>query len=77
MQDLLLEAEITQDNEPQFIEELVKERLTYDKDGKCTNAFSIISDTEFLKQAYLTIKSNPGNMVPGTDKETLDGISSN
>lgn len=33
-----------------------------------------MSETTVLRAAYETIKSNPGNMVPGPDKETLDGI---
>jgi retron-type reverse transcriptase len=35
----------------------------------------VIYNPEILKIAYESIKSNPGNMVRGTDKETLDGIS--
>lgn len=27
-----------------------------------------------LKLSYESLKSNPGNMVPGTDKETFDGL---
>lgn len=33
-----------------------------------------MSDPEILKIAYLMIKSKPGNMTEGVDKETLDGI---
>ncbi len=32
-------------------------------------------DIELLKKAYLNIKANPGNMTPGADNTTLDGIS--
>lgn len=39
------------------------------------NIRKIISDPEFLIYAYGLIKSKPGNMTPGNDKETLDGIS--
>lgn len=35
----------------------------------------IISNIDILKLAYLNIKSKPGNMTPGTDNETLDGLS--
>lgn len=38
------------------------------------NVARIIADPEFLKFAYGLIKSNPGNMTPGIDKDTLDGI---
>jgi Reverse transcriptase (RNA-dependent DNA polymerase)/Cytochrome C and Quinol oxidase polypeptide I len=36
----------------------------------------ILADPEYLKFAYGLIKSNPGNMTPGVDSETLDGINS-
>jgi hypothetical protein len=38
------------------------------------NAFEIICNPKTLLYAYKMIKSNPGNMVPGTDEETMDGI---
>jgi hypothetical protein len=53
---------------------LLRKRLRWEKPGVCNNAFQIIYDPEILKIAYETIKSNPGNMVRGTDKTTLDGI---
>ncbi len=34
----------------------------------------LISDVEVLILAYELIKSNPGNMTPGSSKETLDGV---
>jgi nicotine oxidoreductase len=37
--------------------------------------YSKLFDKEILKKAYYKIKSYPGNMTPGTDKETLDGFS--
>jgi hypothetical protein len=39
-----------------------------------TNAFEVISSPQLLKLAYEVIKSKPGNMVRGTNHETLDGI---
>ena len=36
---------------------------------------NIISDVDILIAAYSRIKSNSGNMTPGVDKETLDGVS--
>lgn len=53
----------------------IKNHLKSDKEGKVTNVWEIISDPEILRQAYEKIKSKPGNMVPGTDQTTLDGIS--
>jgi len=50
---------------------------TYDlkwNNKRCINSFEIITKVETLRLAYLTIKSNPGNMVKGSDKKTLDGI---
>ena len=55
----------------------IRNQLEYDDSGKCINAFKILSDKSCLRDAYETIKSNPGNMVVGSDKETLDGISEN
>jgi nicotine oxidoreductase len=34
-----------------------------------------LNNIELYKNAYDIIKSNPGNMTPGTDMQTLDGIS--
>lgn len=44
-------------------------------DGKYTGLYRLITSEELLFTAYHNIKSKPGNMTPGTDKETLDGIS--
>jgi hypothetical protein len=38
-------------------------------------AYRQLFEIELYKAAYLSLKSKPGNMTPGTDKETLDGIS--
>jgi len=38
------------------------------------NVSQIIAEPEFLKFAYGLIKSKPGNMTSGIDKETLDGV---
>jgi retron-type reverse transcriptase len=48
--------------------------LKYNAEGKCVNAFEVMSQAGILREAYETIKSKSGNMVPGPDKETLDGI---
>ena len=42
--------------------------------GKYTNLYSIMCDTKYLMMCYEGIKSKPGNMTKGTDKETLDKI---
>jgi len=52
----------------------INDQLVYDANGKCTNAFEIISSPEMLSIAYEKIKSKSGNMVEGTDNITLDGI---
>lgn len=38
-------------------------------------SYKQLFDINIYKAAYLTLKSKPGNMTPGTDKETLDAIS--
>nr|YP_010121869.1 hypothetical protein KQ509_mgp22 [Monilinia fructicola]QRF72245.1 hypothetical protein [Monilinia fructicola] len=55
---------------------LIKDMIKTDEMGRCTNAFKILSNPQILLQAYNNIKSKPGNMVPGSDNVTLDGISS-
>lgn len=37
--------------------------------------FHLITDIDVLIAAYAEIKSNPGNMTPGSDNLTLDGVS--
>jgi len=54
---------------------VINSLLKYDDKGRCTNAFEVLSSPEVLWLAYEKIKSNPGNMVMGVDKKTLDGIS--
>lgn len=34
----------------------------------------VITHIDVLIAAYTNLKSNPGNMTPGSDEETLDGI---
>lgn len=58
-----------------YVYPLVSSRLIFDSENKCTNAFLLCSHPEILKLSYNMIKSNPGNMVHGSDRETLDGIS--
>lgn len=53
----------------------LRKMLAFNAEGKCVNAFLTLSDPTVLQMAYETIKSKAGNMVKGTDDETLDGIS--
>lgn len=52
----------------------IREKLRYGEDGRCTNAFEVMSDPGTLRDSYESIKNKGGNMVRGIDKETLDGI---
>lgn len=52
----------------------IRDKLEYNGEGKCTNAFLVLSDPLILRDAYETIKNKPGNMVVGSDNVTLDGI---
>jgi len=52
----------------------IQRQLILQEDGKCTNAFNLISDVRILKAAYFKLKSKPGMMTEGSDGETLDGI---
>lgn len=55
--------------------ESLRDKLEFEENGKCTNAFRLISDPAIIKLAYNDIKSKSGNMTMGVDKETLDGMS--
>src|SRR5437868_7657213 len=54
--------------------EIILSLLRKDKNGKYCNVFETLSSVQVLRLAYEVIKSKPGNMVRGTTKETLDGI---
>lgn len=56
------------------ISEHLRSKIKFDEQGKCTNAYELLSDPMTLVLAYESIKSKPGNMTPGSTKETLDGI---
>ena len=53
----------------------IRSLLQFDTQGRCTNAFEILTNPTVLKMGYETTKSKAGQMVKGTDKITLDGIS--
>lgn len=55
--------------------DLMTKILRRDSEGRCINAFKVLSNPGILKLAYESIKSKSGNMVRGTDNETLEGIS--
>ena len=61
-------------NNTNNIYQIIKDKLKLNKDGKCINAMTIISDPDILMAAYKVIRSDPGNMTEGIDKTTLDGI---
>lgn len=44
------------------------------KDGRYNGIIRILADAGFLQSCYLLIKGKPGNMSPGSTKETLDGL---
>ena len=47
------------------------------RDGKYYGLYKLIGNEDILFGAYHMIKSNPGNMTPGSDGQTLDGFSKN
>lgn len=47
--------------------------LESDREIRCT--YNQLFDIELYKTAYTKLKSNPGNMTPGADEFTLDGVS--
>lgn len=66
--------QITKSMEDKDLTGKIRRHLKFDKDNRCTNAYEIISEVATLVDAYETIKNKSGNMVPGKDNETLDGI---
>lgn len=38
-------------------------------------SYKQLFSTDIYKAAYQSLNSKPGNMTPGTDNETLDGVS--
>jgi group II intron reverse transcriptase/maturase len=42
---------------------------------KANELYTLMFNTEMYEAAYKKLKSNPGNMTPGIDKITLDGLS--
>lgn len=45
------------------------------RNGKYYGIYKLICDEEILFGSYYMMRSKPGNMSPGTDEETFDGIS--
>jgi len=43
--------------------------------GEIECSYRQLFDIDIYKEAYLKVRANAGNMSPGVDKETLDGIS--
>ncbi len=54
----------------EFISQMKRENS-----GRYTRLYKLICSKELLTLAYNKIKSNPGNMTPGSDGSTLDGMS--
>lgn len=61
---------------PAGFEKLGNLRDVNAQDTKTINkkVIDIMCNTDILIAAYTKIKSSPGNMTPGMDSETLDGI---
>ena len=55
--------------------ESIRKRNTNNSEAINKDLYKLLYNTEILKLAYGKIKSNSGNMTPGTDEETLDGYS--
>lgn len=53
----------------------LRKLMTYHEDGRCTNAFNLITSKPMLLAAYWSLRSKPGMMTKGSDEETLDNIS--
>jgi hypothetical protein len=60
--------------EPNNVTTLVMKRLTHIKGNKFYKLLDILSDPFFLVACYEEIKGKKGNMTPGSDKYTIDGL---
>ncbi len=56
---------------------LVMQRLNYKSEQKFFKLLDILSDPFFLVACYEEIKGKKGNMTPGSDKYTIDGLNWN
>jgi len=57
------------------LESLLERSVKYPNDPIDRPLYKLICDTEILSIAYNKLKSNPGQMTPGVNPETLDGMS--
>lgn len=60
---------------PSKVSTNTKWNLTQLDNNKFTGLYKLIADPKTLTLAYHNIKSKPGNMTPGSDNLTLDGMS--
>lgn len=59
---------------PSNVTTMVMEKLTYNNGNKFFKLLDILSDPFFLVACYEEIKGKKGNMTPGSDNYTLDGL---
>lgn len=62
-------------NLPNKYTKLIKICSLRNKDFKVNDIFSLMCNVRMFEIAYHKLKSNPGNMTPGLNPSTLDGIS--
>lgn len=60
---------------PKKFTKLVSICERWTKDFKINDIYTLMFNMEMYEIAYNKLKSNPGNMTPGIDQVTLDGIS--
>lgn len=53
----------------------IRQRNELNKSAVNKDLFRLLCNKDLLRLSYNKIKSKPGNMTPGSDKETLDGFS--
>jgi len=59
---------------PSNVTTMVMQKLTYINDKKFFNLLDILSDPLYLVACYEEIKGKKGNMTPGSDNYTIDGL---
>ena len=76
--NLLKSKEVDLDESHKTLQRLERLRqLNADRNWINTNLYRLMYKEDLYILAYERIKSAPGNLTPGSDKQTLDGLSLN
>ena len=69
-------ATVSETNVTQKLKSLYERSLKFNTESIDRDLYKLLYNTEILNVAYNKLKSKPGQMTPGVNPETLDGMSS-